>query len=47
VSVDFAANRHTAVNGYFGRAVGHSVVHSIYPQGSTGNFGYVELIYRF
>jgi len=47
VSVDFAATKHTSINGYFGHANGHSVVQSIYPQGSNGNLGYVELLYKF
>ena len=47
VSVDVAATTHATVGGYFGHASGHSVVKAIYPQGSSGNLGYVELVYKF
>jgi hypothetical protein len=47
VSADCELTPHFALGGYFGRAIGHSVIRSIYPNGKNANLGYVELGYRF
>jgi hypothetical protein len=47
VSADYNPNARATVTGYFGHARGNSVIRSTYPQGRSGNFGYLELLVRF
>jgi hypothetical protein len=47
VSADWEIASRVVLGGYFGRAIGHSVIRSIYPNGKNANLGYVELGYRF
>jgi hypothetical protein len=46
-SVDWTVNPHASITCYYGYADGRRVVESIYPRGSSGSLGYVELTYRF
>lgn len=46
-SLEFRQNRSLIWTGYFGHAQGLAVMKQIYPAGKDGNFGYVELMYRF
>lgn len=45
--MDYAINAHFAVGAYYGHANGKLVMQSIYPKGKNGNFGYLELTYKF
>jgi Alginate export len=47
VSVDYNINAHFAFSGYFGYAQGKAAMHTIYPKGTDGKFGYLELVYKF
>lgn len=47
VSVDWRVRADVTISGYFGHASGRAAIASIYPKGSSGNFGYLELLYRF
>jgi hypothetical protein len=47
VSVDYTVNARVAVSGYAGHAQGRNVLRTIYPEGKNGNFGYLELTYKF
>lgn len=47
VSVDYNINAHLAFTGYFGFAQGKAAMHTIYPKGTDGKFGYLELTYKF
>lgn len=47
VNCDWNVNSHVAFSGYVGHMQGKAAVRKIYPQGSNGNFGYLELTYRF
>lgn len=47
VSCDIHVNAHVAFTGYLGHMQGRAAVQRIYPQGGSGNFGYLELTYRF
>lgn len=47
ISADWELTSRCALSAYFGRATGHSVIRSIYPNGKNANLGYVELGYRF
>jgi hypothetical protein len=47
VSADYVMSARVTLSGYYGHAVGHSVVRAIYPAGQKLNFGYVEVVYRF
>jgi hypothetical protein len=46
-SVDWNVNAHVAFTGYLGHAVGKAAMAAIYPKGTNGNFGYLELTYKF
>jgi len=47
LSVDYQVNAHLALTGYYAGATGRTVIKKIYPAGGTGQFGYVELNWRF
>lgn len=47
LSVDYNVNSHWNLNAYYGYAAGHSAISGIYPKGTTGSLGYVELGYKF
>ncbi|MBL8233283.1 MAG: alginate export family protein [Bryobacterales bacterium] len=46
-SVEYRMNATATIGGYFGHAQGRAVTSAIYPKGKNGNFGYVEVAYRF
>jgi hypothetical protein len=46
-SVEYRENRKLTYTGYFAHAQGLAVMEQIYPKGKNGNFGYVEVLYRF
>jgi len=46
VSSDYTINGHVALGAYYGCAVGHLVVQSIYPQGKNANFAFLELNFK-
>ncbi|GIU73830.1 MAG: hypothetical protein KatS3mg004_0917 [Bryobacteraceae bacterium] len=47
VSCDVNVNEHVALAGYVGHMQGRAAVERIYPRDGRGNFGYLELTYRF
>ena len=47
LSADYALNAHVTLSAYYGHASGKTVLQSIYPDNRNGNFGYVELGYKF
>ncbi|MEJ5366879.1 MAG: alginate export family protein [Bryobacteraceae bacterium] len=47
LSCDWNVNARVAFAGYIGHMQGKAAVQRIYPQGGNGNFGYLELTYRF
>ncbi len=47
VSADWNVNAHWNLNAYFGYADGKAAMHAIYPRGTNGKFGYLEMTYRF
>ncbi len=47
LSVDYQVNVHVVLSGYYAGATGRTVIENIYPHGGTGQFGYVELNWRF
>ena len=47
LSADFNLNAHLSLGGYVGHAAGGPVVESIYPKGQHGNFGFLELTWKF
>jgi hypothetical protein len=47
VSVDWSPLPAWTVTGYFGYADGKGAVRRIYPKGTEGRFGYLELVYKF
>jgi hypothetical protein len=47
LSADYQLSPRLAVTVYAGRAFGGDVIRSIYPDGSDGAYGYVELVQRF
>ena len=47
VSVDLKLNAYLSMNLYYGRAQGLSAIRTIYPKGQNGNFGFLELMYKF
>jgi hypothetical protein len=47
ISADYNLGRHVALNAYLGVAAGGPVVEALYPAGSTGRFGYGEVLLRF
>ena len=46
-SVEIRLPASTTFTGYFGYAHGRDAIRAVYPKGSNGAFGYVELLYRF
>lgn len=46
-SIEYRATAHATFTGYFGYAQGLAAMAEIYPQGKDGEFGYLEIIYRF
>jgi hypothetical protein len=46
-SVEYRANQHVTFTGYLGYLQGLASIKQIYPLGTTGQFGYVEVLYRF
>jgi alginate export protein len=46
-SADYTLNSHISFAAYYGYANGKLVAQALYPKGRNGNFGYVELNYRF
>jgi hypothetical protein len=47
VSADWNVNAHWNLNAYAGYADGKAAMHAIYPHGTSGKFGYLEMTYRF
>jgi hypothetical protein len=47
VSVEWRTRKDLTIAGYLGHAFGGGVVKSIYPRGSGGTLGYVEMMWRF
>jgi hypothetical protein len=47
ISADYTVNAHVALSAYYGHAAGHSGIRAIYPKDTNGNFGYLELTYKF
>jgi hypothetical protein len=45
--VEYRAQRHVTVSGYFGYTQGLAAMRQIYPAGKDGEFGYLEMLYRF
>ena len=45
-SADYNVNTHVLIGAYYGHAAGKLVVQSIYPNGRSANFGYLELMFR-
>jgi hypothetical protein len=46
-SVDWRVRPQVTITGYFGHANGRAALAAIYPKGRNGNFGYLEMLYRF
>lgn len=46
-SVDVKLNAAVSLNFYYGHAQGLAAIQTIYPKGRSGNFGYIELMYKF
>jgi hypothetical protein len=47
LSADWNVNAHWNLNAYAGYADGKAAMHVIYPHGTSGKFGYLEMTYRF
>lgn len=47
VSADYNPNRHWNFNAYYAHGAGRDVVRNIFPQGRHGNFGYLEVVFRY
>jgi alginate export protein len=47
VSVEYQFNSHLALTGYYAGATGRAVAQKIYPAGSSSQFGYAELNWKF
>ena len=47
IGADYNVNAHLALGGYFAHANGKLVIESIYPKDKNGNFGYLELTWKF
>ena len=47
ISSDYAITPSFALNMYYAHSFGRSVVAAIYPGGSSANFGYLELVYKW
>jgi hypothetical protein len=45
--VDVNVNSHFSFSGYFGYALGKSVITAIYPRDKNGSFGYLEFTFRY
>jgi len=46
-SIDWSINARVSASLYIGHAQGKAAIKAIYPRGSNGQFGYLELLYRF
>ena len=46
-SIEYRTNRKLTLTGYFGFTQGLAAMEQIYPKGKDGNFGYLEMMYRF
>lgn len=46
-NIEYRARPNVTFTGYFGHAQGLAAMQAIYPKGRSGNFGYLELLYRF
>ncbi|MGD1092616.1 MAG: alginate export family protein [Bryobacteraceae bacterium] len=46
-SVEYRTTRKITLTAYFGYTQGLAAMETIYPQGKDGQFGYLELLYRF
>ena len=46
-SVDYRMNPHLTLTAYLGYMQGLAAIKQIYPTGTKGQFGYVEVLYRF
>jgi len=46
-SVEYRTNSKLTLTGYFGYGQGLAVMQQIYPKGTNGNLGYIEVLYRF
>jgi hypothetical protein len=47
VNVDWNPSARVNVNAYVGYSVGKEVMKRIYPAGSNGSFGYLEVTHKF
>ena len=47
LSADYQLNEHLALTGYYALASGRALIEKIYPTGSTGQFAYAELNWKF
>jgi len=47
INADFQVNPHSTIGMYFANVQGKTVISSIYPNGPSSRFGYVEFTYRF
>jgi hypothetical protein len=47
INADWNPNSKVNVNAYFGYAAGKAAIKRIYPNGTSGAFGYLEVTYRF
>jgi len=47
VNSDYNVNAHFALGLYAGHADGKAVIESVYPKGNNGNFGFLELTWKF
>lgn len=46
-NIEYRARPNVTLVGYFGHAQGLAAIKTIYPKGQGGNFGYIEILYRF
>jgi hypothetical protein len=46
-NVELRANKYLTLTGYLGYAQGLAAIHQIYPAGTKGSFGYLEMLFRF
>ena len=46
-SIEYRANTRTTFTGYFGHTQGLAALEQIYPKGNDGDFGYVEVAFKF
>jgi hypothetical protein len=45
--VEYRANRHLTLSSYLGYTQGLAALKQIYSHGKDGEFGYLELMYKF